>query len=170
MKSLGNLIKEYRTANHLTLREFAALSGLSHSYVSLLEKGVDSRSNKPIEPTLDALEKLSKAMNMPLEQLLTKIGKISPQTIENNKTTKETSSDRNKSKVDVPQEYADKYEVTNLDIKQHAEVLKHAQAFMMDDEVGTDDKQKLFEIVNKLYWESKAINKEKYSKKSKNKK
>jgi transcriptional regulator with XRE-family HTH domain len=69
----------------------------------------------------------------------------------------------------IPEDYLDKYKVTKRDINQYQDIIKHAQTFMMDDKVDPNDKQKLFEIVNKLYWESKAINKEKYSKSKNNK-
>lgn len=68
---------------------------------------------------------------------------------------------------DIPQEYTDKYKVTKKDIKQHDEVIKHAQAFMMDDKVGEKDKEKLVAVINKLYWDSKAKNKEKFGRKKK---
>jgi GTPase involved in cell partitioning and DNA repair len=71
--------------------------------------------------------------------------------------------------VDVPEEYTKKYKVTKKDLNQYEDVLNHAEAFMMDDKVDPEDKQKLFEIVSKLYWESKATNKEKYGKKKGNK-
>lgn len=136
------------------ISQYAEDSGVNRTYLS---KYINQRLDNP--PTPDILKRLSNASynNISYEKFMEAAGYINI----GNKEQKD---------INVPQEYADKYEVTNLDIKQHAEVLKHAQAFMMDDEVGTDDKQKLFEIVNKLYWESKAINKEKYSKKSKNKK
>lgn len=76
MKTLGELIKEYRNKNNLTLREFANICGLSHSYINLLEKGVDSRSNKPVEPTLDTIEKVSKAMGSTSEDILKETGFI----------------------------------------------------------------------------------------------
>lgn len=35
---LGELIKEYRNKNNITIREFAERSGVSRSYLSQLEK------------------------------------------------------------------------------------------------------------------------------------
>lgn len=76
MKSLGDIIKKYRLDNDLSLREFSKKCGLSHTYIDKLEKGVDPRSQKPVEPTLDALEKISTAINLSLDELLTMLGKI----------------------------------------------------------------------------------------------
>ncbi len=76
MQSLGNIIKKYRLDNDLSLREFSKKCGLSHTYIDKLEKGVDPRSQKPVEPTLDALEKISYAIELSLDDLLTMLGKI----------------------------------------------------------------------------------------------
>lgn len=76
MKKLGNIIKEFRESNSYSLREFSKICGISHTYIDKLEKGVDPRSGKPVEPTLDTLEKIAQSMNMTLETLLSKIGKI----------------------------------------------------------------------------------------------
>jgi Helix-turn-helix. len=84
MITLGELIRNYREEHDLSLRDFAERCGVSHSYVDKLEKGIDPRSGKPVEPTLDILEKLASAMNLTLDQLLTQIGKINT---ENNKNT-----------------------------------------------------------------------------------
>lgn len=76
MKNLGDIIKEYRLDHDLSLREFSKKCGLSHTYIDKLEKGVDPRSQKPVEPTLDALEKISVAIDLSLDELLTLLGKI----------------------------------------------------------------------------------------------
>lgn len=76
MKTLGEIIKEYRQENSLSLREFSKKCGLSHTYIDKLEKGVDPRSGKPVEPTIDVLEKVSSALSINLQELLILIGKI----------------------------------------------------------------------------------------------
>lgn len=67
---LGDLIKEYRRINNLSLRDFAKKCGLSHTYISALEKNIDPRTSKPIAPTLDTVKYVSKGMNMPIEDIL----------------------------------------------------------------------------------------------------
>lgn len=67
---LGDLIKKYRKSNDLSLRDFAQKCGLSHTYISALEKNIDSRTGKPIAPTLDTVKYISKGMNMPIEDIL----------------------------------------------------------------------------------------------------
>ena len=67
---LGDLIKEYRNKNEMSLRDFAKKCGLSHTYISALEKKYDSRNGKLIAPTLDAVKYISKAMNIPLDNFL----------------------------------------------------------------------------------------------------
>ena len=67
---LGDLIKEYRIENSLSLRDFAKKCGLSHTYISALEKNIDPRTGKPIAPTLDTVKYISKGMNISIENIL----------------------------------------------------------------------------------------------------
>lgn len=67
---LGDLIKEYRIKNELSLRAFANKCGLSYTYISMLEKNKDYRTGKPIAPTLDSVKYIAKAMNLSIDELL----------------------------------------------------------------------------------------------------
>lgn len=58
----------------LSLRKFSKKCGLSHTYIDKLEKGVDLRSQKLVEPTLNALEKISKSIYFSLDVQLTLLG------------------------------------------------------------------------------------------------
>lgn len=75
-RTLGETIKDYRLKNKLSLRDFAQKCDVSHTYIDKLEKGIDSRTGKPVEPTLLVIEKISKAMNRSTESLLEEIGFI----------------------------------------------------------------------------------------------
>lgn len=74
--TLGEVIKNYRSTNKLSLRDFAQKCDVSHTYIDKLEKGVDSRSGKPVEPTLLIIEKISNAMGKSTKSLLEEIGFI----------------------------------------------------------------------------------------------
>lgn len=76
MTKLGNYLKRYRSVHGLSLRNFAALSGLSHTYIEKLEKGTDPRSGKPVVPTIDTLQSLSKATGKTLLEILQITGYI----------------------------------------------------------------------------------------------
>lgn len=67
---LGDLIKQYRAINKLSLRDFASRCGLSHTYISALEKNIDPRTGKPIAPTLDTVKYVAKGMNTSIEEVL----------------------------------------------------------------------------------------------------
>lgn len=56
--TLGKFIKQYREDNNLSLREFSKSCELSHSYISKLEKGVDSKTGKPVIPTVETIKKI----------------------------------------------------------------------------------------------------------------
>ena len=68
--TLGELIKKYRSANGLTMQDFATRSGLSKGYISMLEKGKHPQNNKPIVPSIDTFGKVAKAMCISLNELL----------------------------------------------------------------------------------------------------
>lgn len=70
MNSLGKYIKSERKKLNCSFRTLSEMSGLSHSYIEKLEKGIDIRTGKPIMPTLDALHKLSVAFDVPLHNLI----------------------------------------------------------------------------------------------------
>ncbi|PGD17961.1 helix-turn-helix domain-containing protein [Bacillus toyonensis] len=74
--TLGEIIKDYRLKNKFSLRDFAQKCDVSHTYIDKLEKGIDSRNGKPVEPTLLVIEKISKAMGKKTETLLEEIGFI----------------------------------------------------------------------------------------------
>lgn len=67
---LGDLIKEFRTIHKMSLRDFAQRCGLSHTYISALEKNIDPRTGKPIAPTLDTVKYVAHGMNTSVEEIL----------------------------------------------------------------------------------------------------
>lgn len=71
---LGKIIRTYRTDHDLSLREFADRCDLSHTYIDKLEKGVDPRSKKSVEPTVETVSKIASAMGMSLDELLQRSG------------------------------------------------------------------------------------------------
>lgn len=70
---LSDLIKGYRASNGLSQDDMAALSGLSKPYISMLENEKNTKTGKPIVPSLHTLQKLSHAMNMELDDMIKKI-------------------------------------------------------------------------------------------------
>lgn len=74
--NLSNFIKNKRNEKGLSLREFAKMCELSHSYIEKLENGFDKRTGKPVIPTIDTLQKISKALNLELSNLLSITGYI----------------------------------------------------------------------------------------------
>lgn len=60
--TLGEIIKAYRDHHDLSLQDFADISGLSKGYVSMVEKGINGHTGKPLSPSVETLEKCAKAM------------------------------------------------------------------------------------------------------------
>lgn len=76
---LGEIIKRYRVENNLTTEQLALKCGLSKGYISMLENNFKpSGRKKDITPSIQAVRKLSKGMNMNFDMLLASIdGEVS---------------------------------------------------------------------------------------------
>lgn len=93
MNKLNELLKSKRKEMKLSLRDASKLIGISHSYLSTLEKGIDPRSNTPIKPTPSTLKLISEAYNISYTKLMELSGYIedtSKTTCTDNPNTKKT--------------------------------------------------------------------------------
>jgi len=71
---LAKVLQNYIAETKIKIRHFAEEAGISHSYLVMLKNGFHPKDKKPVEPTMDTLIKLAKAMDMPLADLLIEIG------------------------------------------------------------------------------------------------
>lgn len=92
MSNLQDIIINKRKELKLSLREAAKLIGISHSYLSTIEKGIDPRSGSPINPTPETLRLISKAYNMPYETLMQAAGYIDNESIDSNTKVSENKT------------------------------------------------------------------------------
>ena len=76
--TLGDFIKKYRNEHDLSQRQFANQCGLSNGYVSMLEKGKNHHTGKPVSPSIDQYFKLAKGMRITLQELMDSIDDDSP--------------------------------------------------------------------------------------------
>ncbi|MER2060009.1 MAG: helix-turn-helix transcriptional regulator [Niallia sp.] len=70
MMTIGDLIKKKRLENNISARELSRRSGVSQPYLSQLETG------KNDNPSLNAIDKLSKGLGVTLLELLIDSGYI----------------------------------------------------------------------------------------------
>lgn len=73
MATIGEIIKKYRQEHDLSMEEFGRRSGLSKAYISLIERGKNTRSDKPIVPSIDTIKSIADALEMDLDMLLRSI-------------------------------------------------------------------------------------------------
>lgn len=71
--TLGELMKAYRIEHNLNMDEFSKKSGLSKGYISMLEKNENPKSKQPITPTTKTLLAVSKAMELSMPMLMTRL-------------------------------------------------------------------------------------------------
>lgn len=67
--TLGEIIKQYRTTNNLSMGEFSKISGISKAYISLLEKNEHPTSGKPIAPSIQCIKQAAYGMGMNFDTL-----------------------------------------------------------------------------------------------------
>ena len=70
---LCDVILNYRAAHGLSQRQFAALSGLSHAFISMIETQNNPATKKDIAPSVESLRRLAQAMGMTLHELMQEI-------------------------------------------------------------------------------------------------
>lgn len=71
--TLGDLIKEYRTENEMSMAEFASKSGLSKAYISLLEKNKHPKTGKEITPSIDVIKKVADTIGRDFDDVFSSI-------------------------------------------------------------------------------------------------
>lgn len=62
--TLGEIIKKYRTEHNMSMDQFSAKSGISKSYISLLEKNAHPKTNKPIAPSIKCIHQVADCICM----------------------------------------------------------------------------------------------------------
>lgn len=67
--TLGDIIKSYRKTNELSMDDFARTSGLSKTYISMLEKNINPKNGQEIVPTIKTIGKAAKGMFMTFDEL-----------------------------------------------------------------------------------------------------
>lgn len=72
--TLGDIIKSYRKTNELSMDDFARVSGLSKTYISMLEKNINPKNGNEIVPTIETIGKAAKGMFMSFDELFNMLG------------------------------------------------------------------------------------------------
>ncbi len=67
---LGELVSNYRKEHKISMDVFSDMSGLSKSYISILEKNEHPTTGKPVSPSVDAYKKIASAIGMSFNDLL----------------------------------------------------------------------------------------------------
>lgn len=70
---LGDLIRSYRESHDISQRQFALRCDLSNGYISILEKGINPNTQKPVTPTIPQLKKLADGMGISLSELFEQV-------------------------------------------------------------------------------------------------
>lgn len=71
VESLGDYLREQRTASRLSLRQLAEQAGVSNPYLSQIERGLR-------KPSAEVLNQIAKALRISAEQLYIRAGILSP--------------------------------------------------------------------------------------------
>ncbi|MBQ1569503.1 MAG: helix-turn-helix transcriptional regulator [Clostridiales bacterium] len=79
--TIGDVVKEFRKLNDLSLEEFGKMAGLSRAYVGMIENNRDPRGN-PVNPSLETIDKIASAIGVDVDAL---VGQIDQDVVVNRK-------------------------------------------------------------------------------------
>lgn len=65
--TLGEIIKKYRIDNSVTMEYVANLCGITKGYVAMLERNVNSKTGKPVKPTLETILKVCQGLKLDVD-------------------------------------------------------------------------------------------------------
>ncbi|MEL7568036.1 MAG: helix-turn-helix transcriptional regulator [Dehalobacterium sp.] len=139
----GEKLKQLRAKHNLTQQDIAKLLKVSPSTVGMYEQG---RRN----PDTETIKFLADYFGVTTDYLLSRTNKI-------------------KSNIQIPEDYARKHPVTKRDIKQYDDFIEQAQTYFMNDEVDVEDKERIFHKITEFFWDAKEKNKKKYGRKKEGK-
>ena len=71
--TLGDYIRAHRKKAKMSQREFAKKCDLSNGYISMLERGINPKTNEPITPSLIQLKKLADGMCVTVSDILQEV-------------------------------------------------------------------------------------------------
>lgn len=94
MSDIHALLQKIRVDKKLSLREAAKRSGLSHSYIDSLEKGVHPKTKGPIKPSPDSLKALATAYGYDYLLLMNAAGYVDEGEESNEYKLSESETDR----------------------------------------------------------------------------
>lgn len=67
--TLGDIIYKYRKENNFTMEYVANLCGITKGYVAMLEKNVNSKTGRPVKPTVETISKVCKGLSMDINEV-----------------------------------------------------------------------------------------------------
>lgn len=148
MENLGDFLLNQRKELKLSLRNAANLIGISHSYLNILEKGLDPRNNVPVKPTPETLKLISNAYNVPYEYLMRLSGYISDKLV----SDKDNVTNRSKEQ-EIINKLTQFFSLENIDIKEPDidERVQRYQGVMSFKENYLNLKEKYNEDILQLY-------------------
>lgn len=140
---IGEWLKAYREQHGLSMRAMADLCGFSKAYINILEKGVNPKTGKPISPTMQAFEKIARATKTDIDTLFKILDSDQPVTLQKQKEYSDTFK---RPVYDDLSKFLDK-----------TEIMFDGDTYSLDD----DDRQKLRNALEFVFWDAKQQNKRK---------
>lgn len=67
--TLGDIIKNYRNENSVTMEYVASLCGITKGYVAMLEKNLNSKTGRPVKPTIETILKVCAGLKLDVDEV-----------------------------------------------------------------------------------------------------
>ena len=67
--TLGDIIKKYREENSATMEQVAKLCDITKGYVAMLERNINSKTGKPVKPTIETILKVCDGLRLDINEV-----------------------------------------------------------------------------------------------------
>lgn len=67
--TLGDIIKKYRKENSATMEQVAKLCNITKGYVAMLERNINSKTGKPVKPTIETILKVCDGLRLDINEV-----------------------------------------------------------------------------------------------------
>lgn len=67
--TLGDIIKKYRKEHSATMEQVAKLCDITKGYVAMLERNINSKTGKPVKPTIETILKVCGGLRLDVNEV-----------------------------------------------------------------------------------------------------
>lgn len=71
--TLGDIIKQYRQQHGVSMEYVANLCGITKGYVAMLERNINSKTGRPVKPTVETIAKVCNGLHLNIDAVFNQL-------------------------------------------------------------------------------------------------